>query len=358
MNIWEIDKNFSDPVSEQSAEYDSFRNPVFRLYGVMYDDAEKTFCRMPSEAAQNINGNIAFLNKCTAGGRLGFRTNSQLIRIRVRTGDKFGIPLQSEAMSVAFSLYVDGRFFKLMLPDRQFQVRDGNVFEAECRFDCAHMRNILLYFPLYGFVRDLEIGLCRGCAVRMPKPYQFRKPVLFYGSSTTQGCCASRPGNDYCSMLSQMLGFDFLNFGFSGNAKAEDKMADYIASLDLSAFVYDYDYNAESVEELAARHERFFLRLRKSRPDLPVLMLTKPNDEPSAAEFCRRRQVIDATFAHAAANGDQNVYRLEYRSLYRGRLAEAHTVDGCHPNDYGFYQMAKEIAPILKQILRLQSDKK
>ena len=68
------------------------------------------------------------------------------------------------------------------------------------------------------------------------------------------------------------MNVDFVNLGFSGSAKGEDEMMEYIASLDMSVFVYDYDYNAPSVEYLKNTHEKMFKKIREKNPDLPMMM--------------------------------------------------------------------------------------
>lgn len=350
-NVELIDKNFAVKATHKSKGIDYFSFRIFSLHGVFYDESESAFLRMDKSVASKISGGLAFLNGCTAGGRIRLRTNSRIFRIKVQMGRIFGTPFQSVRQGVAFSLYADGRFYKLLMPDSSVRIAEGEWFESECAFDTEKCRDITLYFPSYGFIKDLQIGLSGGSRVLVPKPYN-GKSVVFYGSSITQGSCASRPGNDYCSMLSQMLGFDYLNLGFSGNAKAEDIMCDYIAGIDSSVFVYDYDYNAETVEELKARHEPFYLRLRERRPDLPIILLPKPNNEPNPEIFAQRKAVIRQTYDNALRRGDKNVYFVDYNSLYKGKLANAHTVDGCHPNDFGFYLMAKEICPCLKKILQ------
>ena len=57
-------------------------------------------------------------------------------------------------------------------------------------------------------------------------------------------------------IISKQNNVDYINLGFSGNCKAEKAMAEYISKLDMSVFVFDYDYNAETVEELKANHSK------------------------------------------------------------------------------------------------------
>ena len=93
---------------------------------------------------------------------------------------------------------------------------------------------------------------------KSPTPYVVEKPIVFYGSSITEGGCASRVTNAYPALLSKWLNADYINLGFSGSAKGEIPVAEFIAEQSMSAFVYDYDHNAPNPEHLAATHEAFF----------------------------------------------------------------------------------------------------
>ena len=63
----------------------------------------------------------------------------------------------------------------------------------------------MINFPLYSGVQSLEIGVQSGSTVNIGREYQYKTPVVYYGSSITQGGCASRPGNTYQSILSRKL---------------------------------------------------------------------------------------------------------------------------------------------------------
>ena len=48
-------------------------------------------------------------------------------------------------------------------------------------------------------------------------------------------------------------------------------------------------------------------------------------------------------------------YRVAFvdgHTLFDGPMARDCTVDGCHPNDLGFYRMAMKIAPVLERLLK------
>ena len=48
---------------------------------------------------------------------------------------------------------------------------------------------------------------------------------------------------------------------------------------------------------------------------------------------------------------DKNVYYLDGGSWFAGVDPDACTVDNCHPNDLGFYVMAKNMYPVIKRAL-------
>jgi lysophospholipase L1-like esterase len=214
----------------------------------------------------------------------------------------------------------------------------------------------VINFPLYGGVDSVEIGLKADSRIAPPKAHKVADPVLFYGSSITQGGCASRPGNVYTSMLCRAVDAPQINLGFSGSARGETAVAEAIASLKLSAFVMDYDHNAPDAEHLQATHEPFFKIIRKIQPDLPVIMLSKCDfgyiDQATIDAHSRRRDIIRQTYLNAVAAGDKNVYFVDGEKLFGTDLRDCCTVDGCHPNDLGFYRMYKCVLPVLKKVLK------
>ena len=70
-------------------------------------------------------------------------------------------------------------------------------------------------------------------------------------------------------------------------------------------------------------------------------------------QYATRRGVIRKTYETAVAEGDQNVYYIDGSTFFHAvDLWECDTVDGTHPNDLGFYLMAKGIEKVLKSLLK------
>lgn len=97
------------------------------------------------------------------------------------------------------------------------------------------MRTFSIHMPLYGGVKELQVGLDRSADLLPAPPYAIDKPVVYYGSSITQGGCASRPGCSYQAILSRTLQRDHVDLGFSASARGESVMAQYVAGVAMSA---------------------------------------------------------------------------------------------------------------------------
>ena len=135
-----------------------------------------------------------------------------------------------------------------------------------------------------------------------------------------------------------------LNFGFSGHGRGETNIAELLATIDASVFVLDYDHNAPDEEHLEKTHEPFFKILRNAHPEMPVVMVSRP-DGSETPDGVARRKIIRRTYQNAREGGDANVYFVDGSTLFGKTNRDACTVDGCHPNDLGFLRMAEAIFP-------------
>lgn len=342
--IEELDTNFKleTNIGKDDVRFYDVRKAPFSIHGVIYENGR--FRRMPQEIADTVNEGVAGLNSNTAGGRVRFKTNSRYVAIVVKMIGIGKMPHFALTGSAGFDLYSGDRYIRTFAPP--FNISDG--YESVIDFENDDLRDITINFPLYSCVTELYVGVSKTAEVTAPSDYKIEKPIVYYGSSITQGGCASRPGNAYQSFISRMFDADFVNLGFSGNAKGEDEIAEYIKSLPMSAFVYDYDHNAPSTEHLKNTHERMFKIIRKANPLLPIVIMSRPKYYLTSDEE-RRLDVIKTTYQNAKDAGDNNVYLLDGRALME--LAnDGGTVDNCHPNDLGFASMAMALGKVLKDI--------
>ena len=343
-DITTIDKNFkvNTNINKEDIKFYDARVSPFRVYGVFYDDGK--FRRMPEKIAKTVSNGVHSLHTNTAGGRIRFKTNSPYVAINAKMTCITRMDHFPLCGSAGFDLYADGVYVNTFRPP--YDMTEG--YEGLIELGSAQMREITINLPLYSDVCELYIGLAADAEIDAPTPYRMEKPIVYYGSSVTQGGCASRPGTAYQSFISRELDADFVNLGFSGNAMAEEEMYNYIKTLDMSAFVMDYDYNAPTIEHLLATHEKMFLAIREAQPNLPIVLLTAPRailDET----YEIRREIIRTTYKNALERGDKNVYFIEGTDLMAICGTDG-TVDNVHPTDLGFFSMAQPIIKLLKEI--------
>ena len=352
-NIEEIDKNFAVPtdVSDIDADYYDVREEPFKVYGLYNYKIEPEFKRMPDEIGLNVNDGVASLYKETSGGRIRFSTDSDVVILKAVMGRPHGFSHMPRTGAAGFDLYIDdpesgSRYHRTFVPPFDF---DGGYASRIRLHGGRKHRYITINFPLYNAVKEVFIGVRKGLSVGEGLGYRNEKPVIYYGSSITQGGCASRPGNCYQNVISRRMGLDYINLGFSGSGCAEDNIVEYMSKLPMCAFVSDYDHNAPNVDHLSATHLNMYKKIREKNPTVPYIMISRYDFDCAYDENILRRDVIYETYRYARQNGDENVYYIDGASVFRGPYEDMCTVDGTHPNDLGFALLADAIGAELKR---------
>jgi hypothetical protein len=222
----------------------------------------------------------------------------------------------------------------------------------------AGKKECLLYLPLYNGVSAVEVGLPKDAFLSKAPPREpaYQKPIVFYGTSITQGGCASRPGMVHTAILGRRFERPVINLGFSGSGRMDPAVVELLAELDPAVFVIDCSPNLDA-KGIAERTGPLVTTLRKARPDTPIL-LVEDRVFANAAVNDRARKGVEAN--HAAL-------KAEYEKLVKAGVKHLHylhgdrligddgegTVDGSHPTDLGFLrqadQFAEALAPLLPQ---------
>ena len=331
-------------------EISLFSSPV-KVYGIPFFEKTHRLERLPEEVRKKIGSHIEHFGRRCPGARMEFKTNSEKIKVKVL--------FETLAFDIGMSVFSCQSAY-VYIGDHTCSRYAGHVYPHGCYVEkeataeftkSGELENIQIFFPRNEVIRDILVELDDSAAVLPPDPYKTEKPILFYGSSITEGGCCSKIANAYSSILSRRLDADFYNLGFSGCARGEECMAEYINTIDKCLFVYDYDHNAPDAEHLRKTHEPFFLKIREASPSLPVLMLTMP---PFAGgETQERRDIIYATYQNALARGDQNVYFIDGQDYFPPESLVFCTNDNVHPNDLGMFFMANAIQPTVEKLLKL-----
>lgn len=289
----------------------------------------------------------------SCGGRVCFRTNATRFTLRMTIAHLcYDIGISTYGCSSA-DVYIGARptarFAGLLVPDATMQGKD-NVPAAATFTKSADMEDITVILPRNETVTAFSVEIDDDAEIAPATPYRNDRPVAFYGSSITEGGCPTRVGCNYVSLLSMRLNIDVLNYGFSGNARGDLAFADYIIAQNPAVFVYDYDHNAPDPAWLENTHAAFFARIRSALPDLPIIMLTRP-DFVCTEDGEKRRAIIRKTYDGAVARGDRLVRYIDGKAMIPEQLRAFASVDTVHPNDLGFMMMADVLTPYISEFL-------
>lgn len=283
--------------------------------------------RLPARAEGVVRDPVWELSRDAAGLCVRFATDAPSIAVAWDGGG--GMQHMPATGRSGLDLFVkrDGqwRFTRVARPEEGWTVRE--LFSGRSQ----EKREYLMYLPLYNSVSKVEIGVPENCKLwKLPRPEG--KPIVFYGTSITQGGCASRPGNVHTAILGRWLGREVINLGFSGNGLMEPEMAEFISELDPALLLIDCIPNVgKKIGELTGPFIEIY---RKKRPRTPVLLVenVKPSDAAANA-------LLREAWRKLVAAGDEHVHLLECTmDVWLGGDA---TVDGVHPTDLGFRLMAK-----------------
>ncbi len=315
----------------------------------------RSFRRLPDRAADALPLGVQHLSRCPAGVYLSFLTDSRRIAVKATVNNPEQMCHMPRAGSHGVELYVRDGFrwhpAAVAYPDEGSTLLESELVSALS----SDLREYRLYLPLYRELLTLALGIDRDAKIRPRPPAAGEKPILFYGSSITQGACAGTAGAESTAMLGRMLDVETVNFGFSGGARGEPAIARLIAELDVELFVLDFMPNCPSGEFLAERLPVFVDILRESRATVPIVLVTQPNyngallDREIYLRIQNKRDAMLHFYAARRAAGDQRLHLIDGFGLSPAGLSGQY-VDGVHPTSRGFAVIAERFAPQLTPI--------
>lgn len=328
------------------------RNGGFEVLGMHWFPAERRYHRFPQKMTGKVRPGLLQLAGCTAGGQLRFRTDSRRIVLSVRNTSDISSATMAETGRSGFDLYTGSPGEEVFWNcARPVPGKADYVSEIFCVPDRT-LREFRLNFPLYNGVEELSVALEEDAQLLPPSPLPVKQPVVIYGTSITQGGCASRPGSAFTNRLSRSLQAEFLNFGFSGHGTNDPEIAELLAEIPNPAmYILDSEANSVSAELIRERVPRFLEILRKSHPETPIVIVTKvPYGPRYAAEIPSFKEEFRTIYAERLRAGDRHLYFVDGSAFWGSDYTEC-TVDGAHPTDLGFAQMAQKLDPILRKLL-------
>jgi lysophospholipase L1-like esterase len=320
--------------------------------GRAFDDTAAYFERLPARAKGVVRDAVWNLSRHTSGMSAFFETDAPAIYVRYALlNAELAMPHMPATGVSGVDLYANanGAWRWLATHSPRARSMEARLIDRVTPARRAYQLNL----PLYNGVTSLEVGVRKGTAFAGVPPRK-AKPVLFYGTSITQGGCASRPGMSFTSILGRRLNRPMLNFGFSGNGKTEAEVARFLAELDPALFVLDTSPNTPA-EQLRERTVAVVRLLRSNRPTTPVLLLEERNGGnpallPHLANLHKQKtDALRGAYDDLTAAGVANLHYRAGEDLI-GADGEA-TVDGSHPTDLGMIRYADALEPDLRRLL-------
>jgi len=309
--------------------------------------------RLPLRLKGVVRDPVWELAQSPSGGRIRLRTDSTSLAVKLEYPEPPGMRNMHAFGQTGVDLYVDGVYRGTATADAEAKpgkVYSHTYYSGRPRTD----REIVLYLPLYIGVKVLGIGLDKEAGLFPARPFALPKPVVFYGTSITQGGCASRSGMSYQAILGRLLNLDCVNLGFSGNGRGEPEMARAVAEIDASCYVLDFAQNNPTVESLEEVYAPFLETMRAKHAETPVVVITPIYAAREAwgpdPRLDGMRAHIRQVAARRIAAGDKYLQIVEGTDLL-GPDDGGGLVDGTHPNDLGFQWMAERLAPRLRKLL-------
>lgn len=318
---------------------------ILTLEGKGWVNTNAYYERLPGKAEGKVTKDVWWLSHHTAGLSLRFTTNSSFVKIRWVLWKHEGSTNMPPTSVSGIDIYAkkeNGEFVYLRTGK---PMADTNTVTVQL----IPAKEYIINLSLYNGVKSVEIGIPKEKHIAGTKIDKSRleKTIVFYGTSITQGGCASRPGMAFTTIVGRKLDVPIINLGFSGNGKMEMEMEELLAELDPSVYVLDcvWNMNPKMLEERVAP---FVLKLRESKPNTPIVL----------AEDCHymdvspteKGKVLRTIYKKLVADGVEQLYYLSNEGML-GTDGEA-TVDRTHPSDLGMMRMSVVFTDFLRKFVK------
>ncbi|MBX7245365.1 MAG: SGNH/GDSL hydrolase family protein [Candidatus Sumerlaeaceae bacterium] len=345
----------SIPCARGTAQELKWRNATsFEVDGKGWAQTAGPFDRLPDSAKPKVNSTAWNLSKDSAGISIRFTTDASAVSVRWSlVNDSLAMPHMPATGCSGLDLYAraatgEWRFIGNCRPSK----RDGNQSTIEFPDGTKAKRDCLLYLPVYNGTKSLEIGVPTGSQIDKPEVSTANrpKPVVVYGTSITQGGCASRPGMIWTSILGRMLDGPVINLGFSSSGDMAPPVGNVLAEIDAAAYVIDCTWNMGTGKEMFLDHVTSMVEaIRLTHPVTPILFMGQSMISPAAHPSERTRDLEFAVQSLQKA-GAQNIMFVPPDDFI-GSDGEG-TVDGIHYTDIGMQRQAQALYPIVAIVLR------
>ena len=185
----------------------------------------------------------------------------------------------------------------------------------------------------------------------MKKP----RPIVFYGTSITQGGCASRPGLAHTNIISRKLDHECINLGFSGNGHLENSVGSIMSNIDASLYIIECMYNVN--KDMVTSNIIPLIKTIRKNPvakNTPIIFIEQCIIDIGSIhdEFINsvmeKNNELNKQVDKAINKGEKDLFMIKQIGGI-DEDSEA-TVDGIHFNDLGFQRYADHFLKNIKEL--------
>ena len=324
------------------------------LIGKILEDTPNPYHRVDTIRYKGFTKRENQQVRCSAGLAVLFKTNSSTISVKA---DYAYMNDHNSTMGVAtrgFDLYIkkDGKWLYAYSRCNSIDnARKGKELIMLKDMDDS-MKECMLYLPIYSELNSVKIGVEEGAVIEsLESPFRHR--IGIFGSSFTHGISTSRPGMSYPSQLMRNTGLQILNLGCSGNCKMQPYFGEVLCDAEVDAFIFDAFSNpdAQMIEE---RIVPFIEQVQAAHPGIPLIFqqtiyIEGRNFSKSRDADWGAKQVAGARVMKEVMKKYDHVYFIQTNATSPDHET---SVDGTHPNDYGYTLWARSIEKPLLKILK------
>ena len=314
----------------------------FTLEGTTIPDSLKQhpYDRLPLSYKDKVRGPVWSLSQSSAGISVNFRSNSTSVSVKWEVLTNHDMNHMAATGNKGVDLYIKtGNTWQFVNTGRPETKQNKALLISNLPVE---MREYKMYMPLYDGVISLEIGIDSLSIIEKAKKDD-RKPIVFYGTSITQGACASRPGMAYINILSRKLDVPCINYGFSGNGRMETPLVEVISNIDARFYVIDGTGNMKP-EEIHENAIPLVEMIRSKHPSTPIIFIDGPLSQKSYFDMVERKKIdekndmLKSEYEKMIKNGVKDVYYFTSKDIEG--IDHEGTVDGIHYTDLGFMRFA------------------
>lgn len=318
-----------------------------------FDNTALPYSRLPEDLKEVTRKEVWDLGLNSAGLAVRFSTDSKAVGVRWKPLNGFGMNHMAATGVRGIDLYYLNEkgvwsFICTAIP-RSTDCQSLLVSRMD-----GKVREYMAYLPLYDGVEYVEFGVDSTASITLPRKAALTKgaskPIVFYGTSITQGGCASRPGMVMTSIISRALNKEVINLGFSGNARMDRSMIEALRRIDADKIVIDCLPNC-TLQIMKDSAYFFLTEVAKAHPSARIFMVEdykygyESVDLKTANDMAEKSAYWSDLYRKLRKEGYRNLRYVPREAVDEGDSEG--TVDGTHRTDLGFYRMAQRYIPIL-----------